>query len=78
MSDHNPAPVALGHFADETHALRTGLLIGTLMKAGIHIRPETDDDGNYLSRIAIELPPLEELAPPVEIWIKVLSGPGAL
>lgn len=63
------------HFVDQTHALRAGFLLGTLMKAGVHVRPEMDDEGNYMPTIVIELPPLDELSPPVEVWVKVLPGP---
>jgi len=80
MSDQptKPASIAAGYFADENHALKVGLLAGTFMKAGVATHLQTDDSGNYTSKMMIELPPLEELLPPTEVWIKVLSGPGAL
>ena len=58
------------HFQDDDHALRTGMLLGFLMRAGIPAYPEMDDDGNYTSRIQITaaIGPNE----PVRIAIEVL------
>ena len=80
MSDTSlgkPASIAAGHFADDNHALRVGMLAGALMKAGITVKLQTDDAGNYTSRMVLELPAVEDLEPPIEVWIKVLSGPQA-
>jgi hypothetical protein len=54
------------------------MLIGSLMRAGVTVHIQTDDQGNYTSKMMVELPPLEELQPPTEVWLKVISGPGAL
>lgn len=43
------------NFQDDTHALRTGMLMGMLLKAGITVVPETDDEGNYTDRLIITL-----------------------
>jgi len=63
-----------GHFADDDHAMRAGFLIGTLMKAGVHIIPDTDEEGNYMPTMAIQIPPFAEWLKPIEIWVKVLPG----
>jgi hypothetical protein len=54
------------------------MFIGSLMRAGVPVHIQTDDSGNYTSKMMIELPALEELEPPLEVWVKVLSGPGAM
>jgi hypothetical protein len=72
-----PTPI-IGYFRDEYHAIKTGMLIGTLMKADVITRPETDEDGNFMPKIMIELPATDSYGPPTLIWIRVLSGPDAL
>ena len=74
----DPAPVALGYFANDRHALMTGMVVGMLMKAGITVRPETDGEGNYLPELVVEVPPLEELHPPIEVHVRVLPGQDGL
>jgi len=44
-----------GNFEDDTHALRTGMLIGALIKAGIKVIPDMDDEGNYTPYMTITL-----------------------
>jgi len=41
---------------DERRALMTGFVIGTLMSAGLDVKPEVDDDGDYLPSIMLTLP----------------------
>lgn len=41
------------HFQDELHALKTGMFIGMLMKAGIPVDIDTDDEGNYRQPLRI-------------------------
>jgi hypothetical protein len=48
-------PDVTEHFQDDEHALKTGMFIGVMMKAGIPAAPVTDEDGNYTSRIQIRL-----------------------
>jgi hypothetical protein len=48
------------------------------MKADVITRPETDEDGNFMPKIMIELPATDSYGPPTLIWIRVLSGPDAL
>lgn len=43
------------YFKSDGHALRTGMLMGTLVKAGIRCEPVTDDEGNYTPDIIIHL-----------------------
>ena len=63
-------PEVTEHFQDDDHALRTGMLLGLLMKSGIPAYPEMDDDGNYTPRIQITaaIGPNE----PVRVTIEVL------
>ena len=61
----------MGYFLDDQHALRTGFLLGTLMKAGIEVSPDVDGDGNYTDELTVRLPDDDGL-PPVTIRIKVL------
>jgi hypothetical protein len=69
-----PAPVSHGYFASDDHALLTGFVIGAMMKAGITVRPETDENGNFLPKLTIQLPALEELGAPIDVCIRVLPG----
>lgn len=62
----------MGHFNDDLHALRTGFLLGTLMRAGIDCNPHTDDEGNYLPVVTIRLPEAVAGIPPIEVNIQVL------
>ena len=62
----------MGHFHDDEHALRTGFLLGALMKGGIPASPISDDEGNYTSVILVYLQ-LEEGIPPIEIRVQVLG-----
>lgn len=34
-------------FTDDAHALRAGMALGAARKAGLHVHPVYDDDGNY-------------------------------
>jgi hypothetical protein len=64
----------LGYFADDDHAMKYGFLIGTMMKAGVHVVPDTDEEGSYMTTMAIQLPPFAEYLKPIEVWVKVLPG----
>ena len=67
----DPAPVALGYFASDEHALDTGIFIGALLKAGFEVRPETDDIGNYLPKFTV-IVTIGDDEPPIEVCVKVL------
>lgn len=43
------------NFANDSHALRTGMLLGLLLKSGITVWPGTDDEGNYTDTITVVL-----------------------
>ncbi len=60
-------------FEGPDHAFRGGLLIGLLMKHGIDVTPEVDENGNYLNRIKI----LDDttLAPEVELVLEIALLP---
>jgi hypothetical protein len=62
----------MAYFADDQHALTEGMLIGTLMEAGINVSIETDAEGNYTDIITVRLPD-EEGMPPITIRLKVLA-----
>ena len=52
-------PSRESYFANDEHALATGLLCGTLLKAaettpGLWIVPDTDAEGNYLPWLRME------------------------
>ena len=42
-------------FETPEHALRTGMLLGFLMKQGIRVEPVIDDQGNYTPQLIIWL-----------------------
>lgn len=46
---------------DERLALLTGFVIGTMMNAGLDVKPEVDDDGDYVASILLTLPELHGL-----------------
>ena len=62
----------MGHFHDDEHALRMGMLMGSLMKADFSVTPIRDDEGNYTSVFIVHLPD-EEGLPPIEIRVQVLG-----
>jgi hypothetical protein len=62
-------------FESDDHALKTGFLIGQLLKAGIKCNMVRDDAGNYKPLIEIVIPEEGEIEP-VRITVKVL-GHGA-
>ena len=41
---------------DGERALMTGFVIGTMITAGLDVRPEVDADGDYLPSIMLTLP----------------------
>jgi hypothetical protein len=47
--------VANGYFEDDDHALKQGMLLGYLMKAGVRARPEMDDQHNYTDVLVIDV-----------------------
>ena len=60
------------HFASDQHALRQGLLMGLMMKAGISIEPQFDDESNYIDELVVILPVVSEYEIPIRVRIKVL------
>lgn len=38
------------------HAMRTGMLLGILVKQGVDVQEEYDEDGNYAASLLITLP----------------------
>ena len=46
----------MGKLTDTDHAMRTGLLAGTLMQAGIRLVVEADDEGYFTDKLTIFLP----------------------
>ena len=52
------------------HALKAGMVIGALMKAGIMAYPDVDDEGNYLDTISMRIDMGDPQ--PVDVRIKVL------
>jgi hypothetical protein len=45
----------MANFADDDHALMTGMLAGLMLKSGIPAVVERDDQGDYVPRIRIRL-----------------------
>jgi hypothetical protein len=62
------------NFVDDNHALHAGMLIGTLMKAGVSAKPTIDDKGNYTPMVAIEVPIDEDLGTFVTVYVRVLAS----
>ena len=58
------------YFTNDDHALRTGMLVGTLMKAGIDAYLSVDDDGNFLNEIVVNLE--SDVVDPIKVRISVL------
>jgi hypothetical protein len=64
----------MANFQDDDHALRAGMLIGGLMKAGIQAIPEIDGEGNYTPNITV-LFPGDRFVDEVSVHIQVLPTP---
>jgi hypothetical protein len=45
----------MGNFVDNDHALVTGFVVGTLMRAGISAYPVVDNNGDYIPVIRMRL-----------------------
>jgi hypothetical protein len=58
------------NFQSDFHALKCGMVIGALMKAGIPAYPETDDNGDYTNIIHMRLDMGDPQ--PVDVDIEVL------
>jgi len=67
--DSNPRP----WFEDDDHALKTGFLAGTFLKAGIQFNFVRDDLGNYKPYMELVIPEQDGIQP-VRVTIKVLPG----
>jgi hypothetical protein len=61
-------------FHDEDHALRVGLLAGTLAKAGVDFNIARDALGNYKPFMEIVIPEWGEVEP-LRITVQVMPGP---
>jgi hypothetical protein len=61
-------------FADEDHALITGILAGTLMRAGVDFNIVRDTLGNYKPFIEVVIREEGEIEP-VRVTIQVMPGP---
>jgi hypothetical protein len=53
----------MANFQDFDHALKTGILIGTLLKAGLNANMARDDEGNYMPFIDIVIQEEAEIEP---------------
>lgn len=51
-----------GNFESDSHALRTGMLLGELMKLGVTVAPDVDDDDDYTDVIMLAFPSGLEVA----------------
>ena len=58
------------NFDDYDHALKVGMVIGALMKAGIMAYPETDEDGDYTAVVSMRIDMGDPQ--PIDVQIKVL------
>ena len=54
------------NFNSDEHALKTGYLVGLLVKHGIAVQVMMDDEGNYTDKVTIETDEFDD------ILIKVL------
>lgn len=63
----------MANFQDDDHALRTGMLIGALMKAGIQVIVEIDDEQNYTNNLTIVFPG-DRFVDEFAVHVKVLAG----
>lgn len=63
----------MANFQDDDHAFRTGMLIGALMKAGIQVIVEIDDEQNYTNRLTVVLPG-DRFVDEISVHVKVLAG----
>ena len=61
-------------FADFDHALHTGMLLGTLAKAGIQFNVERDSLGNYKPYIELVILEPGEVEP-IRVTVQVIPGP---
>ena len=57
------------YFADSDHALHTGYLVGTMLKAGFTVVLGVDAEGNYTDIVEIALPPLEDGLEPIRVTV---------
>jgi hypothetical protein len=60
-------------FADSDHALATGMLLGTLAKAGIQFNIERDTLGNYKPYIQLVILEPGEVEP-IRVTVQVMPG----
>ena len=58
------------NFDSDFHALKAGMVIGALMKAGIMAYPDVDADGEYTDTISMRIDMGDPQ--PVDVRIKVL------
>ena len=61
-----------GYFDGDRHALYVGWVLGVAMRAGVDVRPEVDDEGNYTDRLIVVLP---DRTSPVEYIITLVVPP---
>jgi hypothetical protein len=64
----------MSNFQDDDHALRTGMFLGSLMKAGIMVIPEIDDEQNYTPDITVVFPG-DRNVDEFSVHVRVLPGP---
>lgn len=60
-------------FEDDDHALKTGFLVGTLLRAGVQCNLVRDDLGNYKPLLNIVIPEDGEIEP-VRITVRVVAA----
>jgi hypothetical protein len=41
------------HFESDAHALKTGMFAGFMMKHGLHVKFDIDEDGDYTSHVTV-------------------------
>lgn len=61
------------NFANDDHALVTGILIGLLMKSGIPATPVRDERGDYIPRIRVRIDTGHSRLVDVELEVRAVA-----
>jgi len=62
----------MGYFKNDQHAWSAGVLVGSLIRKGISVRPQLDAAGNTTDEVAIYLSNEDDM---VVVFVKVLPLP---
>jgi hypothetical protein len=70
-TDQEPVDGKPPYFDSVDHALHMGLLVGTMMRAGVPVQVITDEEGNYTPDMEITIHDVEDVSATTTIHVRV-------